>query len=207
MTISDATSVDLSTPHNERHHSDHEFDSVHRADHGQQFDAAGHRRSQRLYAKRRRQRQLHHRWRLHGHQSWRWVHCGIDGSQRQREIERYAFTGEFGVTGEAASAWYNSIVDVHQFTTNFSFQISGGTSPQADGFAFVMQSGSTTAIGSSGGSLRYGSQNGTGLPNSIAIKFDIDSNNGEGTDSTGLYVKYGAAPTTPALDMTSSGVN
>jgi len=111
-----------------------------------------------------------------------------------------------GATGEAASAWYNSIVDVHQFTTNFSFQISGGTSPQADGFAFVMQSGSTTAIGSSGGSLGYGSQNGTGLPNSIAIKFDIYSNNGEGTNSTGLYVN-GAAPTTPALDMTSSGVN
>ena len=111
-----------------------------------------------------------------------------------------------GGTGEAASAWYNSIVDVHQFTTNFSFQISGGTSPQADGFAFVMQSGSTTAIGSSGGSLGYGSQNGTGLPNSIAIKFDIYSNNGEGADSTGLYVN-GAAPTTPALDMTSSGVN
>ena len=69
-----------------------------------------------------------------------------------------------------------------------------------------MQSGSTTAIGSSGGSLGYGSQNGTGLPNSIAIKFDIYSNNGEGADSTGLYVN-GAAPTTPAIDMTSSGVN
>ena len=32
------------------------------------------------------------------------------------------------------------------------------------------------------------------------------SNAGEGTDSTGLYTN-GASPTTPALDMTSSGVN
>ena len=38
------------------------------------------------------------------------------------------------------------------------------------------------------------------------MKFDLYSNNGEGTDSTGLYVN-GAWPTTPAVDMTSSGVN
>jgi hypothetical protein len=40
----------------------------------------------------------------------------------------------------------------------------------------------------------------------VAVKFDIYSNAGEGTDSTGMYVD-GAAPTVPAVDMTSSGVN
>jgi len=54
--------------------------------------------------------------------------------------------------------------------------------------------------------LGYGSANGSGIPNSIAVKFDLYSNNGEGADSTGLYVN-GAAPMTPAIDMTSSGVN
>src|SRR6202030_2101077 len=42
--------------------------------------------------------------------------------------------------------------------------------------------------------------------NSIAVKFDLYSNNGEGPDSTGLYLN-GAAPTTPAVDMTGSGVD
>jgi hypothetical protein len=111
-----------------------------------------------------------------------------------------------GGTSEAAGAWYNSTVNIQQFTTNFSFQITGGTAPPADGFAFVIQGGSSTAIGSSGGSLGYGSTNGSGIPNSIAVKFDLYSNNGEGADSTGLYVN-GAAPMTPAIDMTSSGVN
>ena len=95
---------------------------------------------------------------------------------------------------------------MQQFTTNFSFQISGGTNPPADGFAFVIQGGSSTAIGSSGESLGYGSVNGSGITNSMAIKFDLYSNNGEGVDSTGLYVN-GAVPTTPSIDMTSSGVN
>ena len=45
-----------------------------------------------------------------------------------------------------------------------------------------------------------------GIANSVAVKFDIYNNAGEGTDSTGLYTD-GASPTTPALDMTSSGVS
>src|SRR5882724_6866819 len=109
-----------------------------------------------------------------------------------------------GLTGEAASAWYHSTVNVQQFTTNFSFLISGGTNPQADGFAFVIQGGTPTAIGPSGQGLGYGGTG--GITNSMAIKFDLYNNNGEGFDSTGLYVN-GAVPTTPSIDMTSSGVN
>jgi len=113
-----------------------------------------------------------------------------------------------GGTSEASSAWYTSPVNIQQFTTNFSFQVSGGSNPTADGFAFVIQGGTTTALGPSGGGLGYGPLSGStgGITNSVAVKFDLYSNNGEGPDSTGLYVN-GAAPTTPSLDMTSSGVN
>ena len=38
------------------------------------------------------------------------------------------------------------------------------------------------------------------------MKFDLYSNNGEGPDSTGLYLN-GASPTTPAVDMTGSGID
>ena len=65
-----------------------------------------------------------------------------------------------------------------------------------------------TAIGNGGSGLGYGaSKTGAtgGISKSVAIKFDIYSNQGEGTDSTGFYTD-GAAPTIPAIDMTASGV-
>jgi hypothetical protein len=113
-----------------------------------------------------------------------------------------------GGASEGASAWYGSQVNIQRFTTNFSFQITGGTNPTADGFAFVIQGNTSTALGPPGGGLGYGPAGfgGTGIPNSVAVKFDLYSNSGEGTDSTGLYVN-GASPTLPAVDMTSSGVN
>src|SRR5208283_1995137 len=119
-----------------------------------------------------------------------------------------------GGTNEASSAWYNTPVNIQQFTANFSFQITGGTSPTADGFAFVIQGASGSALGPSGGGLGYGPDNATSpdsspnppIGNSAAIKFDLYSNAGEGVDSTGLYTD-GASPTVPAVDMTRSGVN
>ena len=41
---------------------------------------------------------------------------------------------------------------------------------------------------------------------SVAVKFDLYNNAGEGPDSTGLYLN-GPDPTVPAVDMTSSGVD
>ena len=41
---------------------------------------------------------------------------------------------------------------------------------------------------------------------SVAVKFDLFNNAGEGINSTGFYTD-GAAPTVPALDLTPSGVN
>jgi hypothetical protein len=106
---------------------------------------------------------------------------------------------------EAGSAWATAPINIQNFTTDFSFQLSNAS---ADGFTFAIQGVGSTAIGPSGGGLGYGpdTSGGTGgMPTSIAVKFDIYNNAGEGTDSTGLYIN-GASPTVPALDMTSSGV-
>src|ERR1019366_6691736 len=45
-----------------------------------------------------------------------------------------------------------------------------------------------------------------GIGQSVAVKFDLYNNSGEGSDSTGVYTN-GTSPTVPALDMTGSGVN
>jgi hypothetical protein len=111
-----------------------------------------------------------------------------------------------GGANEAASAFISTPINVQTFTTDFGFQMS---SASADGFTFTIQGTGATSLGPSGGGLGYGPDTPgltPGLANSVSVKFDIYSNAGEGTDSTGLYTD-GASPTTPALDMTSSGVS
>jgi len=111
-----------------------------------------------------------------------------------------------GGTGEQSSAWYATPVNVQYFTQDFSFQM---TNAAGDGMTFVIQNAGTAALGPPGAGLGYGavSPSGTlGIPSSVAVKFDLYNNFGEGIDSTGLYTD-GASPTIPALDMTPSGVN
>lgn len=112
-------------------------------------------------------------------------------------------------TNEAGSAWFTTPMNIQKFTTDFTFQL---TTPNADGMAFVIQNTATTAIGPSGGGLGYGPDNvtaasgstNTPIAKSVAVKFDLYSNAGEGTNSTGLYLN-GVSPTTPAT--TISGVD
>ena len=99
---------------------------------------------------------------------------------------------------EARSAFFNIPVSVQQFTTNFNFQL---INPSADGFTFTIQGNTPGAVGGFGGNLGYG-----GIPNSLAIKFDLFSNEGEGADSTGIYTG-GAAPTIPAVNLSGTGIN
>ncbi len=111
-----------------------------------------------------------------------------------------------GGLNQAGSAFYNTPVNIQSFTTDFLFQLSN---PAADGITFTIQGTSPTVLGQPGGGLGYGaSQTGGtgGIPNSVAIKFDLFNNEGEGIDSTGLYTN-GAAPTVPALDLTASGLD
>jgi len=124
--------------------------------------------------------------------------CPVDGS-----LLELTDGGQF----EASSAWYATKVNVQNFVTDFTFQITPGTT--ADGFTFALQGNSTAALGVAGGPLGYGldSTTGTGgIPNSVAVKFDLYDNFGEGIDSTGLYIN-GASPTVPFVDMTGSGVD
>jgi hypothetical protein len=68
---------------------------------------------------------------------------------------------------------------------------------------FAIQNNNTSEVGTAG----YGSGLGyQGIPNSIAVKFDLFNSAGEGSDSTGLYTG-GAAPTVPAVDLSSTAIN
>jgi hypothetical protein len=107
-----------------------------------------------------------------------------------------------GGGSEAGSVFSLDKVDITHFTTSFKFQIhTPGTNPFADGMTFVIQNSNSgpTALGSTGGGLGYGFDapgGARGIRNSIAIKFDIYSNAGEGIDSTGLF-SDGRSPTVP----------
>jgi hypothetical protein len=114
-----------------------------------------------------------------------------------------------GGGNEAGSFFSTSPVDVTKFNSQFTFQLTAGAST-ADGFTFCIQGNAPTALGPTGGGLGYGpdTTGGTGgIPNSMAIKFDLYNNQGEGVDSTGLYTG-GAAPTNVgSIDLTPSGVD
>ena len=105
-----------------------------------------------------------------------------------------------GGNNEAGSAFCSTQVDVRGFTTDFTFQLSNAN---ADGITFALQNSPAglSALGAAGGGLGW-----QGITNSVAIKFDLYNNNGEGDDSTGIYTA-GQAPTTPSIDLTSSGID
>lgn len=109
----------------------------------------------------------------------------------------------------ARSVFWTTPVNIQSFTTDFTFQQTAGSNT-GDGMAFVLQNVSPAALGPLGGGLGYGpglaGQTGGGIGNSIAIKFDLYDNSGEGVNSSGLYAN-GASPTTPAVDLTASGIN
>jgi hypothetical protein len=111
-----------------------------------------------------------------------------------------------GLTWEAGSAWYNTPVNIQNFTNDFTFQLSNA---DADGITFTIQNTGLTALGPYGGGLGYGpdAPGGTGgIPKSVAIKFDLYSNDGEGDDSTGLYTN-GGSPTVPFTDLSSTSID
>src|SRR5262245_35112092 len=85
--------------------------------------------------------------------------------------------------GQSGSAFEVQRVGVRGFTTSFQVRLHEGTQPNpADGFTFTIQTNSPTALGGGGGSLGY-----QGIPNSVAIKFDVFNNQGESDNSTGLF--------------------
>ena len=103
-----------------------------------------------------------------------------------------------GGMNEASSAFFKTPVGVQQFTTSFDFLLTSAT---ADGFTFTIQGVDPTALGSGGGHLGYAT-----IPKSVAIKFDLYNNGGEGIDSTGLYIN-GADPFVPSTNLSSTGID
>jgi Malectin domain/Legume lectin domain/Fibronectin type III domain len=107
---------------------------------------------------------------------------------------------------EAGSVFSTNAVDVSRFSNQFTFQL---TNANADGFTFTIQGNGPTALGPAGGGLGYGPDtpgHPPGIPSSLAVKFDLYNNAGEGTDSTGEYTD-GASPTVPAIDLSNSGID
>ena len=103
-----------------------------------------------------------------------------------------------GGLNEAGSAFYATRVNIQKFTTRFTFQLSN---PAANGITFTIQNSGANALGGMGGGLGYG-----GIPQSVAIKFDLWNSAGEGSNSTGLYIN-GAQPTVPAINLNGTGIN
>ncbi len=103
-----------------------------------------------------------------------------------------------GGAGEAGSAFYPTRVNVQSFTTDFSFRL---TDAAADGFTFTIQNVGPAALGSLGGGLGY-----RGIPHSVAVKFDLYDNFGEGNNSTGIYLD-GKPPFANSINLNGSGIN
>jgi hypothetical protein len=101
--------------------------------------------------------------------------------------------------GEAGSAFFNTPVSATAFTTDFTFQL---TDAVADGMTFCIQNSGLTALGYAGGSLGYDPSIGY----SVAIKFDLYNNSGEGVNSTGIYTD-GQFPGVPSIDLTPTGID
>ena len=111
-----------------------------------------------------------------------------------------AGTGRLRLTPDtpelSGAAWYTTPQSVSGgFQTSFDFQLSGGSS---DGFAFLVQNASDTALFGPGGRLGYGGF-GTetdGIPNSVAVQFDTFQN-AENNDPSDNYISVQLRGTLP----------
>jgi len=99
-----------------------------------------------------------------------------------------AFVGTFaeltnGTTSpvRTSTLFSNSKVPITKFETSFQFRITGATG--GDGMTFTIQGNNPREIGNQKGALGY-----HGIRNSVAIKFDILDNDGEGPNSTGMFI-------------------
>jgi hypothetical protein len=103
---------------------------------------------------------------------------------------------------QAASVFASTPVDVTQFTNEFDFQLLSGTAFTADGMTFTIQGVGPTALGGSGGALGYAS-----IAQSVAIKFDLFDNTGEGPNSTGLYTGGPQPNEVGSISLVGSGID
>ena len=107
-----------------------------------------------------------------------------------------------GGAAEGASIFALTSVNVTTFNTQFTVQLLAGTTPTADGMTFTIQGVGPTALGGTGGNLGF-----AGIANSVAVKFDLFDNAGEGSNSTGLYTNGAAPNATNSINLTGTGID
>jgi hypothetical protein len=119
-----------------------------------------------------------------------------------------------GFPFERGSVFETARVGVTSFTTTFTLRMHDGSTPLADGMAFVIQGNNPQALGGLGDGIGFGGDffGEPGIPNSIAITFDNTDNHGEGPDSTGLFIDGDtSAPVTnprdTLVDLRGTGID
>ncbi len=104
-----------------------------------------------------------------------------------------------GNNSQKASVYYKQQVSVAAFSTQFELRLKNAV---ADGMTFVIQGIGPTAIGKMGGGLAYQE-----MEKSVAVKFDLHSNSGEGTNSTGLYLNGAVPEVNNSVDLSGTPIN
>ncbi len=97
-----------------------------------------------------------------------------------------------GGVNEAGSAFYTTPVNITEFTTDFTFQLSN---PVGDGITFTIQGNSPSALGANARNLGYG-----GIRNSVAIAFNIYNN------TAALLMNASSNPIS-SVSLANTGVN
>lgn len=127
-------------------------------------------------------------------------HSDIQLNHSAHVLGNYLFLTN-GLLHESNSAFDKKLVPLKTFVTEFFFRFLGNGASQADGMTFTLQTNSPSAVGGFGSGLGY-----SGITHSMALKFDLHNNAGEGNNSVGLFFG-GASPTVPAIDLTPSGID
>jgi len=106
-----------------------------------------------------------------------------------------------GLMNENTSAFAKPRIPLSVFASEFHFRFLKPLATSADGITFTVQANSANALGGPSAGLGY-----SGILHSMALKFDLHNNAGEGANSVGLFFG-GALPTVPSVDLTPSGIN
>jgi hypothetical protein len=103
---------------------------------------------------------------------------------------------------ELGSVFSQTPTPIASFDTEFTFQIIPGTAPMADGITFTIQAAGNNALGFAGNGMGY-----HGIPNSVAVKFDIfDPLSWLPISQTGIYTD-GVEPQSQSIDLLPWGID
>jgi hypothetical protein len=106
-----------------------------------------------------------------------------------------------GLLHENTSAFAKQRIPLAVFATAFRFRFFKANPTSSEGLTFTVQANSDLAVGATNGGLGY-----QGIPHSMALKFDLHNDAGEGDNSVGLFFG-GAFPAVPAIDLTPSAID